>query len=98
MTLALYCRISSDKTGRHEGVDAQEAWGREYGAVHFPGLPIEVFSDNNISAAGDDYRPEFERLRVAVQAGRIPRLWSVEQSRLERRKVEWFSLAAELIL
>lgn len=98
MTLALYCRISSDKTGRHEGVDAQEAWGRAYAAVHFPGLPIEVFSDNNISAAGDDYRPEFERLRVAVQAGRITRLWSVEQSRLERRKVEWFSLAAELIL
>lgn len=98
MTLALYCRISSDKTGRHEGVDAQEAWGRAYAAVHFPGLPIEVFSDNNISAAGDDYRPEFERLRVAIQAGRITHVWSVEQSRLERRKVEWFGLAAELIL
>jgi len=28
--VALCCRIRQDKTGRAEGVEAQEKWGREY--------------------------------------------------------------------
>jgi DNA invertase Pin-like site-specific DNA recombinase len=98
MTVALYCRISADKSGKREGVKAQETWGRAYAAKHWPGEPVQVFSDNNISAAGDDHRPRYEALRAAVQAGQITYIWTVEQARLERRKAEWFELAAELIV
>lgn len=95
-TVGIYCRISVDRLGRKEGVDAQEKWGRDYSALTWPGLPIRVFADNNLSAASDDIRPNFELLRAAIVAGEIGRLWCVEQSRLERREVEWFRLAAEL--
>ncbi|WP_406306264.1 recombinase family protein [Streptomyces sp. NBC_00885] len=94
--VALYCRISKDKRGRREGVEAQEKWGRAYAAHTWPGLPVKVFADSDISAAGDAHRPEYERLRESLARGEIAHLWAVEQSRLERREVEWFRLAAEL--
>lgn len=96
--VAIYCRISEDKAGRSEGVEAQESWGREYAAQQWPDVPIEVFADNDISAAKDDVtRPEFERLRAAVRAGEIAHLWTVEQSRLTRREPEWFGFVSELV-
>ena len=95
--IALYCRISIDRSGRREGVEAQERWGREYAAERWPGAAVRVFVDNNLSAARDDRRPGYEALRAAVRAGEITQVWAVEQSRLERRKAPWFELAAELI-
>lgn len=95
--VALYLRISEDKSGRVEGVKAQEKWGRAYAAQAWPGVPVRVFADNDLSAAKDDVvRPAYERLREAVAAGDVAQLWTVEQSRLERREVGWFTLAAEL--
>jgi site-specific DNA recombinase len=94
--VAVYCRLSPRPDGSYEGVEAQEAWGREYAAVTWPGLPVEVYPDRGISAAGDDYRPGYERLRQAVRDGEVAHLWVVEQSRLERRETGWFELAAEL--
>lgn len=93
---ALYCRISKDRAGRMEGVDAQERWGRDYAAGAWPDLPVLVFADNDISAANGDHRPGFEALRAAIGRGEVVHLWTVEQSRLERREVQWFELAAEL--
>lgn len=94
--VALYCRISKAPNGKTEGVKAQEKWGRTYAAGAWPDLPIEVFADNNLSAANGGPRPEFDRFREWLAAGRIAHVWVVEQSRLERREVEWFQLAAEL--
>lgn len=94
--VALYCRISEDKNGRKEGVAAQEKWGREYAAKVWPGMPVEVFKDNDVSASNGDYREQYERFREWVAAGKVAHVWAVEQSRLERREAEWFTLAAEL--
>jgi DNA invertase Pin-like site-specific DNA recombinase len=94
---ALYCRISYDRNGRAEGVEAQERWGRAYAARHWPNLPVEVFVDNDISAADpDQVRPDFERLRQWVRDGRVAQLWGVEQYRIVRQPVEWFAFADEL--
>ncbi|MEI8409298.1 MULTISPECIES: recombinase family protein [unclassified Kribbella] len=93
--VALYCRISKAPNGKTEGVKAQERWGRDYASSAWPDLPVEVFADNNLSAANGGPRPEFERFREWLAAGRIAHVWAVEQSRLERREVEWFTLAAE---
>ena len=95
--VALVCRITEDKSGRVEGVRNQVRWGRAYAGKTWPGVPIEVFADNDLSAADDTHRPEFERFREWLAAGRIAHVWTVEQSRLERREAEWFRLAAELV-
>lgn len=95
--VALYLRISLDKTGKAEGVDAQERQGRRYAAETWHSAPVVVYSDNDLSAAKDDVeRPAFERLREAVRAGRVAHVWAVEQSRITRREVEWFTVAAEM--
>lgn len=94
--VALYCRLSPRPDGSYEGVPLQERWGREYAANTWPGVPVEVFADEGISAANGDHRPRFEALREALGRGEVAQLWTVEQSRLERTEVGWFRLAAEL--
>lgn len=93
---AVCCRLSPRPDGSYEGVDVQERLGRDYAANAWPDLPVEVFADRGISAANGDRRPEHERFRQWVRDGLVARVWCVEQSRLERREVEWFQLAAEL--
>jgi site-specific DNA recombinase len=93
---AIYARLSPRPDGSYEGVPSQVKWGRAYAAQHWPGVPVKVFADKAISAANGDHRPGFEELREAVARGEVAYLWSVEQTRLERREVEWFRLAAEL--
>jgi site-specific DNA recombinase len=94
--IAVYCRLSPRPDGGYEGVELQEKWGREYAASAWPDIPVEVFADTGISASNGDHRPEFERFRRWVAEGRVAQVWTVEQSRLERREAEWFTLAAEL--
>jgi DNA invertase Pin-like site-specific DNA recombinase len=58
-----------------------------------------VFADRGKSAGRDDVpREDFERLRQWVRDGKVTRVWTVEQSRLTRREIEWFEFAAELDL
>ncbi|OAP20724.1 Recombinase [Amycolatopsis sp. M39] len=86
-----------DRAGRREGVQAQERWGRAYAATRWPGVPVVVFADNDLSAAADDVvRPQYERLREAIERGEVAHLWAVEQYRIERREIQWFELAASL--
>ena len=96
--VALYCRLSPRPDGKSEGVDVQERQGRAYAAQTWPGVPIVVYADRLLSAADEGvHRPEFERLREDIRAGRVAQLWAVEQSRLQRLEVGWFVLAAELV-
>lgn len=95
--VALYCRISVDKSGRREGVEVQERYGRAYAAERWPGVTVEVFADNDVSAAKPDVvRPEFERLRRWLRDGLIAHIWCIEQYRFVRQELEWFKVAVEL--
>lgn len=71
--------------------------GHGYAAKAWPGEPVEVFADRGKSAGRDDVRrADFERLREWVTASKVTHLWTVEQSRITRREIEWFEFAAEL--
>jgi DNA invertase Pin-like site-specific DNA recombinase len=94
--LALYCRISKDKRGRVEGVRNQEKWGREYAERTWPGVPMVVFADNDISAFDEAARrPRFEALREAIGRGEVAHVWAVSQSRVSR-SYAWFDIAKEM--
>lgn len=95
--VALYCRISDDPSGRSEGVDIQEEYGRAYAAKTWPGIEIVVFCDDDLDASRDDtYRPRYEALRQALARKEVIAVWCKEQSRLERREKHWFGLVEEL--
>lgn len=94
--VGLYCRLSPRPDGGYEGVDLQVKWGLAYAALHWPGIPVKVFRDTGISAANGDERVGYRQFREWLNAGRLVQVWCVEQSRLERREVEWFQLAAEM--
>lgn len=95
--MALYTRISKDEYGNAETCFDQEHIGRRYAGINWPGIPVVVYSDPDLSAFQDDvYRPGYELLQEAIKAGLVLHLWSVEQTRLERREVPWFEMAALL--
>lgn len=95
--VALYLRISVDKQGRREGVTRQEKWGRAYAAATWPGVPVRVFADNDVSAFDDDAdRPGYDALREAIRRGEVAHIWSVEQTRLEANRRRWVELVADL--
>lgn len=93
--VGIYCRESIDRSGRAENVADQERWGREYAASKWPGVPVRVFTDNDVSAVGKP-RPGYEALRAAIGRGEIAHVWAKEQSRFERDEIGWFIVAAEL--
>jgi len=88
--VAIYVRISDDHRGKKEGVHDQEELGRAYAALHFPGVPVLVFSDPSLTAADEDvFRPGWEALQDALALGRICVVISCEQSRLIRGAARW---------
>lgn len=97
--VAIACRISEDTEGRGEGVDDQETWGRDYAVEHFPGLPVVVYRDNNISATDrETERPDFERLTADIQAGLVAHIVCTERSRLIRDAAGWFDYVDDVLL
>jgi site-specific DNA recombinase len=90
---ALYLRISKDRNGRAENVETQERLAREYAERRWPGTPIEVYSDNDLSAADPGtQRPEYRRLLDDVAAGRVAHIVAADQDRLTRQVSEWEAL------
>jgi len=79
--VALCCRIRQDKTGRAEGVEAQEKWGREYAMQTWAGVPVVLYGDNDISAANRDPRLGYNRLRQAIRDGQVAHLCDPELER-----------------
>lgn len=97
LVVALYCRFSVAREGGSENVEDQESWGREWAEATYPGVPIEVFVDDGLTAAKSDvFRPDFQRLREWIAGGRVAALWCSETSRLARTRAGWFQLVEEL--
>ncbi|HMG44635.1 MAG TPA: recombinase family protein [Acidimicrobiales bacterium] len=95
--VAIYVRISVDKSGRGEGVERQEEWGRAYAAEHWPGVAVRVFPDNNLTAFDENVqRPGYDDLRAAILAGEVGHIWTVEMTRLEANRRRWVDLTIDL--
>ncbi|MBN9739525.1 recombinase family protein [Amycolatopsis sp. A1MSW2902] len=93
--VALYLRISESSP---DSIEDQEYQGREYAASRWPDLPIEIYAEDGFSGEKEDViRPQYDRLRAAVERRAVAHIWVAEQSRIERNKVRWFHLAQELV-
>ncbi len=81
---AIYCRISSDKTGAGLGVERQEADCREL--ADRLGLEVKhVLVDNDISAYSGKKRPGYEELLRLIESGDIHTVISWHTDRMHRR-------------
>lgn len=82
---AIYLRISRDLTGERLGVDRQHEAAEQYAKAK--GYEVaEVFTDNDISAAGGKKRPGFEDLLSALLAGRVSAVIAWNWDRLTRNR------------
>ncbi|MDG3012496.1 recombinase family protein [Rhodococcus sp. D2-41] len=91
MKAIIYCRVSSDPTGRGRSVAEQEAECRQVCARE--GWQVsEVLTDNDIGASrhSGKARPAYERLADALQAGDILVTW--EASRAQRDLAAYVAL------
>lgn len=88
---AVYCRISSDRSGQGLGVDRQEELCRSL--ADRKGWPVgEVYVDNDRSAYTGAPRPNYERLLTDLEQGVHDAVIVVDQDRLTRhvRELEDF--------
>ncbi|MGW6120418.1 recombinase family protein [Nocardia sp. NPDC055165] len=83
----IYCRISSDKTGKAAGVERQEADCRAL-AERLGLTVIDVLVDNDISAYSGKPRPGYEKLLGLMKDGGIGTVLAYHQDRLQRSPVE----------
>lgn len=81
--MALYLRISEDRSGEEAGIDRQRADGLALAAGRGWPAPAE-YVDNDTSAAGHVRRADFERLLQDVAADRISTVIAWDMTRLLR--------------
>src|SRR5664279_3760987 len=78
----IYVRKSNDPHDTRSSVDRQEAYCRELAGAH--NLDVaRVYVDNDISAASDEVRPDFERMLRQLHGVDVVLAWETE--RLYRR-------------
>lgn len=84
---ATYLRISRDLTGEGLGVERQREAAEQYARAS--GYEIsDVFTDNDISAAGGKRRPGFEALLEALDDGRFSVIIAWNWDRLTRNRAD----------
>jgi site-specific DNA recombinase len=97
--IAIYTRLSRDRTGRAENVGTQDHHGRAYAERLWPGIPIKTYSDNDLTAADPGtFRPDYARLLYDITAGHVLQVVSADQDRLTRQPSEWEELMPILAL
>lgn len=96
MNAAVYCRISKDRAGEGLGVARQEEDARALCEAR-GWVPVEVFTDNDVSAYSGAPRPGYQALLDAVRAGRVDAIVAWHPDRLHRspRELEDFIALVE---
>ncbi|MCA9642510.1 MAG: recombinase family protein, partial [Myxococcales bacterium] len=80
---ACYCRISSDKDDKREGVTRQKQDTADLCAVK-GWTVVGHYIDNDRSASNGKPRPEWERLLADIEAGKIDAVAAWDQDRVNR--------------
>jgi DNA invertase Pin-like site-specific DNA recombinase len=95
--IAVYVRISKDKQGRAENVATQVKHCKRYASNHWPDAPVEVYCDNDLSAADPNvFRPEYDRMLRDIRLGQVAQVVAADQDRLTRQPAEWEELVVVL--
>lgn len=93
--VAIYLRISQDRTGEGLALERQEAACREL--CRSRGWTVVAVYRETVSASREARRPEFERLRADVEAGAVDGVVCWDLDRLTRKpaELEWFAERGE---
>jgi site-specific DNA recombinase len=87
LAAAIYCRISSDRSGEGLGVERQETLCRKL--ANDRGWPVaEVYVDNDRSAFNGKLRPGYARMLCDIEDGSRDAVVCVDLDRLTRRPAE----------
>lgn len=87
VSVALYARISEDRTDDAAGIERQLADCQKLAESRGWKI-VGRYSDNNISALRGRSRPQYEALMADVAAGRVDRIIVWQLSRLWRNRIE----------
>lgn len=89
MRFGLYARLSKDRNGTRKAVERQLEDCREL-VERLGGVVTHVFVDNDTSAFTGAPRPEYQRLKLALENGDIDAAASWKFDRLNRKVTESF--------
>lgn len=86
---AIYARLSENPDGTSDSVETQVARGIEEGGARWPGRPYVIFTDDDISAGDDYFRPGYEDMLKAIRRGEVGDVLARMQSRISRGEIVW---------
>jgi site-specific DNA recombinase len=89
--VAIYVRISKDRTGEALGVQRQEEDCRAL-AARLGWTVLDVYPDNDISAYSGKARPAYRRMLADIEAGRVDAIICWDTSRLYRQLYDLLGL------
>jgi DNA invertase Pin-like site-specific DNA recombinase len=95
--IGIYARASRDKDDKRISVDRQVERCTKLAGERWPGAPVRVYVDNEISGADPDaVRPDYNRIIDDIRRGDLDEIVTHEQSRLTRQPTQWEELVVTL--
>jgi site-specific DNA recombinase len=88
VTVAMYLRISDDRAGAGLGVERQRFDVDPLLAQHFPGQPVHLYVDNDLTASGKVKRPAYQQLLADMAAGKVKAILAWHPDRVYRNPTE----------
>lgn len=96
LAVAIYARLSRNPDGTKDSVEVQVEIGMREAAARWPGRPVLVFSDDDITAGDDEHgrnpeelRPGYKALCDAIRRGQVGAVLCRWQSRISRGEAVW---------
>jgi DNA invertase Pin-like site-specific DNA recombinase len=95
--IGVYARASRDKDDKRISVDRQIERCTKLAGERWPGAPVRVYVDNEVSGADPDaVRPDYNRIIADIRRGELDEIVTHEQSRLTRQPTVWEELVVTL--
>lgn len=94
--VAIYCRVSTDKSDQANSFEAQKTYFRDY-IQHNPDWQLyEIYADDGISGTSTKKRTQFNRMMNDAYDGKFQMIITKEVSRFSRNILDTISYTREL--
>lgn len=96
ISVAAYCRVSTDKEDQANSFEAQQRYFREYIGGHPEWALYDIYADEGITGTSTKKRTRFNRMIADARAGRFTLILTKEISRFSRNILDTITYTRQL--
>lgn len=96
ISVAAYCRVSTDKKDQANSFEAQQRYFREYIDRHPDWQLVDIYADEGITGTSTKKRAQFNRMILDAYAGKFTLILTKEISRFSRNILDTITYTRQL--